>query len=771
MQRAAGKNIVKKDEVIFSKGEPMTQVGILLAGKILVQNDYLQEVRTQGSFLALNDRNASEYQATYTALEDCSIYFVTFNGDSSIHAMIGKNGNFRAIMVTSQFKEIVSLMNVKDLLSKRAQRLFIFLKNGYEEYCTAVANAGISPLMLDELGEFKPYEDINSFNEELMHYFMDAAKIPLEVTKQYYSYSEDMVLTQVLQLSNLIEDCKEEIENLMTYIRESMNLLYASSSHNLYAYACLQTQEMRRQGDVPEGMIKLLKQIVEEVSYQNGEMRKQIPSCPQIDIEQMKAHVEEIISREMTVEEQKTQEEREERIKRDVVSLKNSMEQITTYAQLPQEQEVDLRTQIENFVKLSDRLSAEDAVKRMKKSIITHVFDLYYRCFKMQLSGKAMPKAVELFMNFGYIDERLLEEEQLFFLCSVEKEKNEGPCQVYTMLEWLELIYTGKREPSKNEFDEDYAEYLRGLRKQGEISDEEQKALFSDMDKRVKFEIQNMMKSNMRAIYAQPSTYAPILYKDIVYGYMDKMLITPKQVNESVEGIVKIDYSAFYREVVYSNAELKITNEMTQKNVYPDVILFPICGGQGSMWQEVGGKNKATPARFCIPILCTTSLDDIMLKMVGRFRWELCRCIQGAAWNDIKEKSLTSEYMDYIQFYKKNRELQEEAREKIKLQIQKSRNNSRETFLLDYTAWIKSEVNGSMKLNKVVRELMAVYCPFEKSIREKLCGQRPFELAYARFERERTKKHQELELKMKAWQKLSAQMPEEIMETVQLYEM
>ena len=38
------------------------------------------------------------------------------------------------------------------------------------------------------------------------------------------------------------------------------------------------------------------------------------------------------------------------------------------------------------------------------------------------------------------------------------------------------------------------------------------------------------------------------------------------------------------------------------------------------------------------------------------------------------------------------------------MQIQKGRNNSREIFLIDYEAWVKSESNGSMKMNKVARE-------------------------------------------------------------------
>ena len=59
-------------------------------------------------------------------------------------------------------------------------------------------------------------------------------------------------------------------------------------------------------------------------------------------------------------------------------------------------------------------------------------------------------------------------------------------------------------------------------------------------------------------------------------------------------------------------------------------------------------------------------LTKTIIKLCGEFRWELCKRIQGARWNDISEHSLTSEYFDYVQYYRKNNELSPEAKEKIK---------------------------------------------------------------------------------------------------------
>ncbi|MDE7430112.1 MAG: cyclic nucleotide-binding domain-containing protein, partial [Lachnospiraceae bacterium] len=82
--------------------------------------------------------------------------------------------------------------------------------------------------------------------------------------------------------------------------------------------------------------------------------------------------------------------------------------------------------------------------------------------------------------------------------------------------------------------------------------------------------------------------------------------------------------------------------------------------------------------------------------------------------------SLTSEYFDYIQFYRKNRDLSTDAKDKIKLAMQKAKNNYKEMFIRDYESWILYEGNGSPRLNKISRNIIFSYCPFSKEIRNRL---------------------------------------------------
>ena len=112
----------------------------------------------------------------------------------------------------------------------------------------------------------------------------------------------------------------------------------------------------------------------------------------------------------------------------------------------------------------------------------------------------------------------------------------------------------------------------------------------------------------------------------------------------------------------------------------------------------------------------TTSL----IRLTGEFRWEMCKRIQGSRWNDLSERSLTSEYTDYIQFYRKNRDLSREAKEKLRTSLQRAKNSFREMFVRDYIVWILFEGNGSPRLNKVARKILFTYCPFSSAAGDKL---------------------------------------------------
>ena len=115
------------------------------------------------------------------------------------------------------------------------------------------------------------------------------------------------------------------------------------------------------------------------------------------------------------------------------------------------------------------------------------------------------------------------------------------------------------------------------------------------------------------------------------------MLVTAQKLDESLHKIRDIDFSAFYREVQFSDPDKGINREMIMKEIMPDIILMPNAGTRSMMWQETAGVRRDTSARFLFPIFTAVDIDDMMVDTVGRYRWEICRKIQGVHWNDIRE--------------------------------------------------------------------------------------------------------------------------------------
>lgn len=192
------------------------------------------------------------------------------------------------------------------------------------------------------------------------------------------------------------------------------------------------------------------------------------------------------------------------------------------------------------------------------------------------------------------------------------------------------------------------------------------------------------------------------------------------------------------------------------------MILMPNVGTRGAMWQEIEGKRRTTPARMMCSVFQMEDLALIMLRLTGEFRWEMCKRIQGARWNDVSERSLTSEYFDYIQFYRKNPDLSSEAKDKIRADMGRAKNSFKEMFIMDYTMWVLFESNGSPRLNKVARTIMLNYCTFPSNIREKLKANPMYRELMERYDIHMEQKRHRMDNLCQKLTVLGKRIPEEI---------
>ncbi len=397
----------------------------------------------------------------------------------------------------------------------------------------------------------------------------------------------------------------------------------------------------------------------------------------------------------------------------------NSCENILKYAGLSDEDRAKVSKKIATFAGLSDQGSSDDATRRLRKELTAVYYDIYKLVFFKTLEDTQIPDEVLMFLYFGYIDEKLAgaQNTQVLHACAKSIGLDEE-MRIFTFYQWLRLIYTCKKDPSVNDFSTDYITTLRKQKREGSITEEQERQLLADGKARVTFEIDNMFKSANRMMSARVTTFVPFFSEQTLTKPLDKSLLGFGIIHKTLNVIKSIDYSLFFRQTVYTAPELGLDKAFIQVEILPDIILMPVVGTRAGMWQEITGAKRTTPGRFILPIGQEEELTGILINLCAEFRWELCKRIQGARWNDLSERSLTSDYVDYIDTYKKNRDLSQEAKDRVKAAMQKHRNSYKEMFVADYATYIQYESSGALRHNKVVRMILFNYCPFSKVIRE-----------------------------------------------------
>lgn len=447
--------------------------------------------------------------------------------------------------------------------------------------------------------------------------------------------------------------------------------------------------------------------------------------------------------------------------------LEGSLKKILEYSRMSAEDANTYFELINHFKKLPDRLSQDESVRRIRKEITEGFYNLYYHVFLASLDDDNIPAYIKMFLNFGFIDEELLGTHNQVILFKLARNIDElcNSDNVYTIYNWLKHIVWDEKQPSKNGFDQSYSEYIRDQIRNGKLTISEHEAL-NDIDMKLKFEISNMFTSAHRITCGRISSFVPILIEENIYKPLDSAFLSAETVTNSVNMARSIDFSLFYRSIVYSNEAAGLSKEYIYTEVLPNIILMPCIGTNGAMWQEIEGRHRNSPARFMIPIFCATDINSVLLNVFGKYRWELCKRIQGTYWNNISERSLTSEYYDYLQFYKKNRDLSDSAKEKLKSSLINCRNNFAEVFAKDYEQWILFESKGGSKLNRVARVFMGKYCPFNGKIREVLKFNPAYTEAFETYERYRASLKKHFNLLSKSLTAKGIEIPIEIRETI-----
>lgn len=691
--------------VLIQSEQAISALHVITKGSVKASYPGGEFFLNKGDVIGVCELAYDSYFISYQAVEDTALASYAC-ADGHLAELLRTKSDLSNLIVSSLFRQLKEILDQYELMKFDCDNFYQYLMKSYSEYGRFTAKHGIATRVLPALEDLSEMELEDDVPDWLNSYYGQLQRIMKSITAK--SQIADFILGMLLKASQDVYEIFSVCRELYEYKAEIAGLLM---NENKLDFFDLYASILYRIGAHDEDSTAITAAL--------GTMMIQLENQDSIDRDMYKNRVQEYKNKLETL--QNATDSPEEQTSSDVPDLTDSLHTILTYAGCDEETTTNFKAVIDKYNNLSDKNASDDAGRKLRLTISKLFYKVYSQAFMKSLSDSNIPKIVKMFFNFGYVDEKLAGMENAAYLYSIVDSLPSDPSRnVYTAYEWMKEVYEGRKAPCRNEFDNDYAAYVHELKVTGKITAAEEAPMLTDRSKQVQFELDNMFQSVNKMTFGRISIFCPVFTESNVLKDLQESLVSADKVRESFERIRSLDYSAYYRDTMYSNPDLGIPKESVSVEILPDVILMPNVGVRGVMWQEIEGRKRTTPARMMVSLFQMEDLGNILVRLTGEYRWEMCKRIQGARWNDVSEPSLTSEYFDYIQFYKKNRELSADAKEKVKLSMQKAKNSFKEMFIRDYESWIIYEGSGSPRLNKVARTILFTHCPFAKEVRDKL---------------------------------------------------
>jgi len=698
-------NILKKGETIYSAGQPVTALHIITKGKVQAAYPGGSYTLGEGDVIGICEICSEVYLMDYTALEDTAVMTYPLNSIDALEKVQQSHTAMSKLILLSLFRQLNNVMRLIIPAEAACDNLYQELLSDYEHYTTLCSRYRVQPRTLN-LSEVNGYLGAETPEAWLGDYYLGLQHAYVGEASRHLRQETGLTMGILIRGSRDFQQAFASLEEQYQYRRQIASFYFNESGEDLFERLTSMYLRLGKNCEDAAPLCNTILRIIKE--YGRDTSVNQETAAPRI------RNFREIISTGADAEAP------EKTSTADTAAMPELSDSLTTILEFAGPElgiGSSFRKHVIAYKALEDKKSTEETASTLRRLLTVEFNTLYAAIFERSLQTEAIPVPVRMFLYFGYVDEELAGTDNCVTLYHLANNmEDHSGFGVYTFYDWLRAIYDGRKSPSRNEFDEDFFDNINKQKAAGKLTEAQAAAMKNDPLLKVRFEMENLFASANKITSGRIITFCPLFAADNVMKDLKASYITVSQISKTLEMIKGVDYSVFYRESLDLENSGVMGKELIHLEFLPDVILMPNAGVRGVMWQEIEGKKRNSPSRMIFSIFHMEDINATMVRLAGEFRWEMCKRIQGSRWNDVSEHSLTSDYFDYIQFYRKNYELTNEAKEKIKNSLQRSRNSFKEMFVRDYTTWIFFEGTGSPRLNKVARRLLLTYCPFPASL-------------------------------------------------------
>ncbi len=698
--------VLEKGKTIYSYGQPMTALHLITNGKVNVSYPGGSYPLGKGDVIGICEICSEIHLLSYVTAEDTTILTYPLTSLDSLNDILQKHPDVARLFLLSCFRQINILLNRSSISELNCSELYRTLTDDIATYNTLCDRYRLPARSLEHFDKLNAFLGDDSPDIWLNGYYMGLSHILASDNYRIMVQEADLSIGMLRKGSLDFRRTYQSLEEQFHYLQQVGSFYFRESGNDLFDFYTSLYYKLGQGNEDSQIVYDRIHRMLSkagDLSYIDQDLFASRSQSFQSSLDLMGS-----------ADSSETADGGDSEI---LGKLAGSLNTILEYAGPDLDTISSFRQHVHAYKQLSDRSSQDQEVALLRRQLTEEFYLLYSLLFTQTLEQPDIPMPVRMFLYFGYVDEELAGLKNAVTLYRLaETMTDHSTAGVYTFYDWLMAIFRGQKSPSRNEFDQDYSDYIHKQKVGGNITDAELKALENNAMAKVNYELKNMFPQVNKITFGRITTFCPLFCADDVLKDLESSYVTVSRVSQILEEIRLVDYTAFYRESL-DMAHLDVMGKETIHLEYlPDIILMPNVGIRGVMWQEIEGKRRNSPGRMVFSIFHMEDLKTTFTHLTGEFRWELCKRVQGNRWNDVSVSSLTSEYFDYIQFYRKNHDLSTEAKEKVKSSLQRAKNSFKEMFVRDYMIWVLFEGAGSPRLNKVARQIMFTYCPFPEDI-------------------------------------------------------
>lgn len=473
---------LEKGSTVYEYGQPMTALHLITSGKITVSYPGGTYHLGKGDVIGVCEICSEVHFLSYTVAEDATILTYSFSNIEVLDNLLKKHPDVARLFILSACYQVNTMLQQCSLSELNCVTFYQCLLDDYKKYTLLCNRYRVTPRVLNNWDEMTAYLGEEAPDLWLSDYYLGLAHI---YSGEHYKH----FVTEPAVSSGLLRKCSLDfrrayvvLDEQFRYLQQITGYYFNSSSNDLFDfYTSLYYklgQDCADTDTIYADINRFTLSFRDTCDVDSALLEQRIGSFEQY-IARMQAPVSE--SRHTEVNSAA------------IGELTGSLNTILEYACADLEISTTFRRNVHNYKLLADKFATDEGSCRLRAELTRDFYTLYGLIFERTLDGLQIPAPVKMFLYFGYVDEELAGMSNALYLYSLLDTMTDHSSQgVYTFYDWLMAIFQGKKEPSRNEFDQDYADYIHKQKLNNNISDMEFRELENNTMAKVNYELRNL---------------------------------------------------------------------------------------------------------------------------------------------------------------------------------------------------------------------------------------------------------------------------------------